>query len=386
MEDHNNRAERLDHVVVILPSLHPDGALCRTVGGLLDVGFKNILLVDDGSGEEYAARFEECVSLGNVTLLRHEVNRGKGAALKTAFSYVLESMPDITAAVTADGDGQHLPEDVKKCVEACLDAGKCVLGVRDFSLPEVPAHNRRGNRITSFVFRLFCGIKCSDTQTGLRAFPREALKLLVKTKGDRYEYETQMLLDFKTYRVPFEEVTIHTVYLDDNKSSHFRIFKDSFRIYRMILAHFFKYSASSILSVLLETLVIFLILGKTEADLSTNAVAFLIARGISSFFNMNVNYFAVFRAKCSYPKAAARYYALAIPVAAVTLGFNMLLKWGVKQLDFLPETVERYSLTVINLIVQAIIFIFTFRMQQRWVYKTDRSRAYGAQNADTEGK
>lgn len=380
-----NEYTDLSPVVAVLPSLHPDDKLPKTVEGLLSKGFRRILLIDDGSGKEYEARFDECARREGVTLLRHEVNRGKGAALKTAFRYILENMPDVCAAVTADGDGQHLPEDVRKCAEAVLRDGKCVLGVRDFSQPDVPAHNRRGNRITSGVFRIFCGMKVSDTQTGLRAFPRDVLPLLTNVKGDRYEYETRMLLDFKTYNVPFEEVTIHTVYLDDNKASHFRIVRDSFRIYRMILGHFFRYSASSILALLLETGLLFLMLGKTEADLSNNVLAFLVARAASSFFNMNMNYFAVFRAKCSYPKAIVKYYAVALPVAAVTLGFNMLLKSAVRALDFLPGDVERYSLTVINLIVQAIIFVFTFKMQQHWVYKTDRAHSYkGSENK--EGK
>ena len=367
----NDIIERRDlsSVAAVVPSLHPDDNLQKTIRGLIDVGFRRIVLVDDGSGPDYEAVFDACARMEGVTLLRHEVNRGKGAALTNAIGYVLEHLPEAAGAVTVDGDGQHLPPDVARCAAEMLESGKAVLGVRDFSQPDVPAHNRRGNRITSAVMHFFCGMKVSDTQTGLRALPREVLKTVVNTKGDRYEFETQMLLDFKRFDIPVREVTIKTVYLEQNKSSHFRVFRDSARIYRLILAHFFKYSASSILSIALETLLIFLMLGQTKADLFDNALVFLVARACSSFFNMNMNYFFVFRSKSSYPKALLKYYSVALPVAAITLGVNMLLKYLVRTLDFLPENVENYSLVVINLIVQAILFFVTFKLQQLWVFR-----------------
>ena len=200
-----------EKVVAVIPSLHPDEKLFPTVKGLLDAGFARIVVVDDGSGPDYAEIFHACEELPGVTLISYEVNRGKGAAMKTAFAHILENMKDSAGAITVDGDGQHLPEDCRACADKMLKDDKAVLGVRDFSLPDVPKKSRMGNRITSLVFRVFCGMKISDTQTGLRAFPIDVLPLLLETKGDRYEFETQMLLDFKTYKVPFEEQTIKTV-------------------------------------------------------------------------------------------------------------------------------------------------------------------------------
>ncbi len=367
-------------VVAVVPSLSPDEKLPNTVKGLLGVGFRRIIVVDDGSGEEYRHRFEECAAYTGVTLLRHEVNKGKGAAMKTAFSYILGEMSDCTGVVTVDGDGQHRPEDCRNCSETMLRDDKIVLGVRDFSLPDVPKRSRRGNHVTSTVFRIFCGMKLSDTQTGLRAIPIDLLPQMLKVRGDRYEFETQMLLDFKTYGIPYEEVKIETVYIEENQTSHFRVVRDSFRIYKMILAHFLKYSATSVGSFFLEegilafSLVMLLrATGETDkSGLGINAGAFLIARFSSSVFNVLMNYFVVFKAKCSFWKAALKYYAICIPLAAIQLPLILLSLKGVSQWGFLPPRVEKYAQLVIQPLVQMILFLVTYGLQREWVYKTDK--------------
>ena len=132
------------HVTVVLPSLNPDEKLQKTVASLLAAGFTDLVLVNDGSREDTLRFFPK--EDEHITVLRHEVNRGKGAALKTAFRYVLEHRPDSPGVVTADGDGQHRAEDVRRCAEAMIadgDARKIVFGCRDFSLPHVPHHLRR---------------------------------------------------------------------------------------------------------------------------------------------------------------------------------------------------------------------------------------------------
>ena len=201
----------LSKISVVLPSLDPDDKLLTVIDGLIDQGFDDIILVNDGSKPENLHYFETAAATPAVQLLHHEVNRGKGAALKTAFTWFLENRPDRTGVVTVDGDNQHHPEDTKACALRMLEQNQLVLGVRDFSLPHVPARSRTGNRITSGVFKVFVGMNISDTQTGLRAIPRKDLQILNTIFGERFEYETNMLLAMKEYRIPFEEVKIRTV-------------------------------------------------------------------------------------------------------------------------------------------------------------------------------
>ena len=95
------------NIAVILPVFEPDDKFNIFADGLVEAGFKDIIVINDGSSPEKIKHFEEAARHSEVTLLTHEVNRGKGAALKTAFSYLLENRKDIDAAVTCDGDGQH---------------------------------------------------------------------------------------------------------------------------------------------------------------------------------------------------------------------------------------------------------------------------------------
>ena len=205
----------LANVSVVLPSLDPDEKLTAVIDGLLEYGFSDIILVNDGSKPENLHYFEDAARLHpEIHLLRHEVNRGKGAALKTAFTYVLENRPDSLGVVTVDGDNQHHPADTRACTEAMLASNHVILGCRDFTLPDVPSRSRFGNHTTSLVFKIFCGMTISDTQTGLRAIPRKYLPTLNEVYGDRFEYETNMLLAFKNNGIPFDEVKIRTVYIE----------------------------------------------------------------------------------------------------------------------------------------------------------------------------
>ena len=245
----------LSKISVVLPSLDPDEKLIAVIDGLLEYGFSDIILVNDGSKPENLHYFTDLAAQhSEIHLLHHEVNKGKGAALKTAMRHILENMPDCSVAVTADADGQHLTKDIIATAMASVEQGNVVLGVRDFNDPNVPSRSKMGNQITCGVFRLFFGMKIQDTQTGLRAFPRKYLEEILKAKGDRYEYETNMLFIINRKQIPLSEVKIETVYIEENKSSHFRVVRDSIRIYALIL----KYLVSSVGSAVLDELAFFI--------------------------------------------------------------------------------------------------------------------------------
>jgi len=229
------------NVTVIVPSLDPDEKLLKVVEGLLKEGFRDIVLVNDGSGPDHTAPFEEAAKRPGVTVLTHEVNRGKGRAMKTAFSWCIKHRPKIDGVVTVDGDNQHLPHDVRRCTEAMLaDPGKIWLGVRDFSLEQVPWRSRFGNNLTRGIMRLACGVDVTDTQTGLRAIPAKDLPLMCSIDGERYEYETEMLLSVRKAGVGIGEVVIETVYINENETSHFHPLKDSWKIYKIIFRHMLR--------------------------------------------------------------------------------------------------------------------------------------------------
>ena len=359
-------------VTVVLPSLNPDEKLRLVVEGLCAAGFDDIIIVNDGSDAAHLPNFPSPDEFPNIEILTHPVNRGKGAALKTAFAHFLATREGRAGVVTVDGDNQHHPADTRACCEHMLETGNCVLGCRDFSQPDVPPRSRFGNRTTSLVFKLFVGMTISDTQTGLRALPRQALKTLVNVYGDRFEYETNMLLAFKDNAIPFDEVKIRTVYIEENKSSHFRTFVDSWRIYKLILAHFFRYTLSSLVSAVVDTGAYSLLSALLHGLLSgfaLTAAAGVGARVVSSLLNFFMNKKLVFQTKVDTKQALLRYYMLALPQMAA----QVLLTQGVYALFSIGDNAG-FLRTLIYTVVMVALYFVSYMIQQRWVFAPQKSK------------
>ena len=216
-------------VIVLIPVYEPDEKLLALLPKLKE-RFDRIVLVDDGStkGREVFERARPLVE----TILVHDVNRGKGCALKTGFAYAGASAD----VVTVDSDGQHDPDDVVKVAEALADCRDgLVLGVRSFT-GDVPFRSRFGNFWTRLFFNLLTGLHVTDTQTGLRGIPAGLLPRVAALPGDRFEYEMVMLADARHHAREPLEVPIHTIYLEGNRTSHHRPFVDTWRIYRALFA------------------------------------------------------------------------------------------------------------------------------------------------------
>ncbi|MDE7253134.1 MAG: bifunctional glycosyltransferase family 2/GtrA family protein [Acetatifactor sp.] len=350
----------IKNMSVVLPSYKPDEKLLAVLEGLTEKGFSDIIVVNDGSGSDFDALFEAADAYPNVTLLTHPENRGKGCALKTAFSYCMENRPSCTGVITVDGDNQHHPDDVFACcLKLSENPGQIVLGARSFASNEVPFRSRLGNVMTRSVFRLACGIRITDTQTGLRAIPAQYLPLMLETAGERYEYETNMLLEMKTHGVPFTEVTIRTLYLDDNDSSHFNPLKDSIKIYRTI----FAFLASSLIASLLDLALFYLFVSVLAYLIPQGAwnifIATAAARVCSSLCNYLLNSKSVFHSQNK--SSLARYYLLCVLQFAASAGLVSLAA-------FLLHA-GNLGKTIIKAIVDTMLFLLSYQIQREWVFK-----------------
>ena len=225
-------------IPIIIPAYEPDSNLPLLLHILAENHIGPVIVVDDGSGDQYLAIFEKARSLvaGNGgTVLVHEVNKGKGRALKTAFQYILENYQNVIGAVTADSDGQHTVDCIRKVMETLqAKPQELILGVRDFSGDDIPWKSRFGNNLTEKVFAYVAGVHVSDTQTGLRGIPREFMRDLLDVAGERFEFETQMLLE-SVNRYPISEVEIETIYDSvEEHQTHFDPVADSIKIYRIL--------------------------------------------------------------------------------------------------------------------------------------------------------
>lgn len=311
-------------MTIIIPAYKPDEKLLILLKQLAAEGDADLIVVNDGSGKEYEPVFER-VKQQNCTLLIHPENRGKGAALKTAFRYLIEKGVTNEAICTADADGQHLAKDIYACLrEAREHPDSMVIGTRDFG-KGTPLRSRFGNWCSRVTFRLLIGTAVYDTQTGLRAFSETLLPLLSKIPGDRYEYEMQMLCDVCKEKIPVREVPISTVYIEENKSSHFHPLRDSMRVYRLLLKNAggtlwqaLSFAFSSAVAFLIDLAVDFLfyaLLFRHLFDQSTAVLlSLLVARVVSSVVNYAVNRRLVFRSGGAVAGTFLRYALLAVGV------------------------------------------------------------------------
>lgn len=216
-------------IVPIIPAYNPDERLYKIIDELKK-HYKKIIVVDDGSASKDI--FNTLKKDKYCILLTHEINKGKGEALKTAFKYYQDNLiKDYSGVITLDADGQHLVSDVLKMDK--LLKNNFMLGTRLFNTKEVPLRNKTGNRITSRVFKWLYKVYIKDTQTGLRAIPNRLIPFSLKVEGNRFEYEMNVLINLVQEKEKIDEVDIQTVYLkDSNKKSHFKVLNDSYKIYK----------------------------------------------------------------------------------------------------------------------------------------------------------
>lgn len=221
-------------IVVLIPMFEPDEKMCAAVDEILESGFEHIVLVDDGSDDEYQKYFDKVKD--KTTIVVHTVNQGKGRAIKTGLNYIKANHSNLAGIIVADGDGQHPIEAICAVRDAMSKhPDKLVLGVRQFAKGNVPIKNLLGNIITIGVFLGLTLTKFSDTQCGLRGFPLSIIDDMILTKGERFEYENIMLIDVRCKQLSFVEVPMQALYIKENQTSHFNKITDSISIYASIL-------------------------------------------------------------------------------------------------------------------------------------------------------
>ena len=188
-----------------------------------------VLVVDDGS-TDLPDDFAERLAALDVKLIRHPVNRGKGAALLTAAAEFARLGFDTMIAI--DADGQHDPDDLPKFIRAAeAHPAAVVVGCRDFEhAANVPRASRFGRAFSNFWCRLETGVRCRDTQSGYRAYPIKPL-LLLKLRCRRYNFEIEALVKLLWGGCEIVEVPVPVTYEEPGRRiSHFDPWRDNLRL------------------------------------------------------------------------------------------------------------------------------------------------------------
>jgi len=347
--------EQKQTIALLIPAYRPAAELPGLVSRLLAEDAAEVIgpvvVVDDGSDSGSAAVFHGLSLLPRVTVLRHAVNLGKGAALKTGLNHILVSFPSVLGAVTADADGQHDVPDILAVAAHLQDhPDTVVLGTRTFR-ENVPLRSRLGNTITRLVFRVFTGLDILDTQTGLRGWPRRYCMESLRIPINGYDFELESLLraEHGGVKFPIAQLPIKTIYLDGNRSSHFNPIRDSMRIYFVFL----RYCGAGMLAALIDSLVFYtvyrsggnLVRSQIAGRCVAVAVTFLIAKKI------------VFRSDVGVLQSLAKYLGLVILMTFVA--YNMIRFFS-----------ERLGLPVLaaKMLSEGLLFFVNFTVQREIVF------------------
>ena len=342
----------IDNIALLIPAYEPEEKMIPFLEELKNV-FSTIVVVNDGSSSnEVFSKIPD-----GIKLLVHEVNKGKGRALKTGFEYI-KTWSNICGVVTADADGQHTVKDIIACCNKFLENPEsAVFGCRDFgSTSKIPPRSRFGNQLTSRLMKLFCSITISDTQTGLRVLPIKYIDKFIETEGERYEYEMNCIMKIKELDLLLVEVPIEVIYIDNNSSSHFNPIVDSIKIYKVFIKFCLSSFGSFIVDILLFMLAKHFLKPVTPAYYNI-IIATVIARICSGAFNYSLNRM-VFKSKAKASSSGPKYLLLWL----VQMSASALIVNGLNEI--LP-----IGPTLIKIVVDTLLFLCSYKIQQNWVYK-----------------
>lgn len=338
---------------ILFPAYRPSEVLVELVGKVAERCALPIVVIDDGSGPSYQDIFRQCEQFPRVRVIRHAVNLGKGAALKTGINFALCACPALEGIVTADADGQHDTDDIAAISAKLLELGDClVLGVREFG-NRVPFRSRFGNILTRWVVRLLVGRNVSDTQTGLRGIPAILLPHLLKIPSNGYEFELDMLIACKHHNCRIVEERIETIYLEGNRSSHFNPVRDSMKIYFVLL----RFGLLSLLTAALDNLVFIGAYLWTESILRSQ----IVGRFAAVAFNYGAARRAVFLSGERHQVLLPKYLLLVVCsgavsyllIRAVTLALPVEVIWA-------------------KISAEAVLFALNFIVQRDFVFMKER--------------
>ena len=340
--------------ILSIPIYEPSEKTVTFMNQLAQMITTPIVIVDDGSGSDYQPYFDRFIQYDHVSFLSYPINQGKGFALRYGIRYIEKHFPDAPGFVTADSDGQHTIADITTALQKArfIEDDEVILGVRSFTKEKTPKKSYYGNRLTSQLFRLATKLKLEDTQTGLRIFAFSQIPTLVAIKGNRFEYEMNVLLALQDQEWQLETFPIETIYEDNNEQTHFRPIKDSILVY----FPFLRFLLSSLTSSFVDIgffMLLSLVLGKAGEMIF---LATLVARITAGMCNYYLNKHFVFSDDAPIKKSSWKYIVLFI-------GQLVISGVSVSALSTIFS-----SLLIIKLVVDLSLFFFSFQIQKYFIF------------------
>ena len=198
--------------VIVVPAFNESAAISKVLTGipkkLKGISQLSTLVVDDGSGDDTSQKAKKA----GVFVVRHVINRGLGAAIKTGLDWAKSQGADI--AVTFDSDGQHEPSDIPRLIQPILNKdADLVIGSRFKKKQSIPADRLILNWFANLTTLVMFGVHSTDSQSGLRAFSKKAMAQ-IDLKADRMDFSSEILIEAKRHNLKIEEIPIKAIYTD----------------------------------------------------------------------------------------------------------------------------------------------------------------------------
>lgn len=216
----------MHRVLVAIPAYNAADTLATLIVALeRSYPHISVLVINDGSTD----RTEEVIRVHGATVISHQSNLGKGAALRTGFKFALEH--EFDAVVTMDADMQHDPAEVQLFLEEFLDDRTILIGVRRLS-GEMPFPRKVSNSLSTFVASVFAGCRIEDSQCGFRLIPTRVLRAL-ELDSNHYDLEPELIIRAARAGFRIRGIAIATIYNDSVSSIH--PVRDTLRFLKLIL-------------------------------------------------------------------------------------------------------------------------------------------------------
>jgi len=340
-------------LIALIPAYRPEPILVSIVQSLLEDNFSAVVIVNDGSGSNYNSVFYNISNLDGVDVIHHAINLGKGAALKSGINHICNKWNIKAGIVTVDADGQHKVNDIKNIAkELEQNSQNLILGARNFS-GDVPFKSWLGNELTRFLMKIVHRLKLSDTQTGLRGFSAESAINFLSIRSNRYDFELDMLLLANKLDLPITEIPIETVYIDNNRSSHFNPIFDSAKIYFSL----FRFSSAGVIAALIDNLIFFIMFFFGFSILGSQICGRFVASIVNYLMVKNI----VFHSSESHSIALPKYIAAVIILGLLSYSLILL------SAEYLPLPVM-----LAKIFAEALIFLASYLVQKTFIFKENR--------------
>lgn len=210
----------LNKIIVVVPTYNNPKTIANVTRDILENGYK-LIIVDDGSSTKVSDLVEKHP---DITILRHEINQGKGQAILTGAKKAKELGYDYF--ISLDGDGQHLPSQIEKIVNACDGENQIIIGARNFDIENVPNGSKFGRWFSNFWACWDTEQEIKDSLSGFRLYPTSILDLKIRTL--RFDWEMEVLVKHSWKGRLIKEVIIECYYpTAEERVSHFKKFWDT---------------------------------------------------------------------------------------------------------------------------------------------------------------